>query len=160
MSVMSEQPATDEAQLGTIPSFPGTGWLVASSATTLKVPQTAAIFARTSSVEFVPMDDIERVLQLYSVRDRQAVRNYLLAHQFLVPLLTNASFVLGEHFVEMDKDLYLIDDCEIPNRTMLHVGVQAGKSWRDARKIMRNFDHLWWYGTMAQARQKLSIDVD
>jgi len=25
MSVMSEQPATDEAQLGTIPSFPGTG---------------------------------------------------------------------------------------------------------------------------------------
>jgi hypothetical protein len=157
---MSDRAATEESQVGMIPGFPGTGWLVATSATTLKVPETEAIFARTSSVEFAQMDDIERVLQLYRVRDRQAVQSYLLAHQFLVRLIIDANYVLGEYFVAMDKDLYLIDDCEIPNRTTLHIGVQAGKRWRDARKIMRNFDRIWWYGTMDQAREKLSIDVD
>jgi len=74
---------------------------------------------------------------------------------FLVPLLTNASFVLGEHFVEMDKDLYLIDDCEIPNRTMLHVGVQAGKKLARCAQNNAQFRSPLVYGTMAQARQKL-----
>lgn len=139
-------------------SFARRGWLVpAAQSQGLNLYNSPS---GTASLEHASFGDIERVLQMYLVSDKNTVRNYLQANQFLVALLINASFALGKHFPNFEKELLVVEDREIVGRNKLYVSVRAENNWESARTATRAFDTGWWFNNMACARGKLSIDVN
>ena len=104
-----------------------------------------------------PAWDFER---FYTLRDREAVREFVAKHPFLGSLLSEAYGRIQDHFSGSEVFLQHVVDPEIEDYEELVAFIGTNLPPTEALDRLKRFNHEWWLDAMDRAQDKLSVSLE
>jgi hypothetical protein len=117
-----------------------------------KTPQPTA-FALASEDEPTLLD------QIHVLKDKPGVLAFLKEHSYLLPLVTEASAILGEYFVHPTLSIEIHSDPELA-RSQLVLSIGTSLEIDQALRQLERFRQDWWLDQLGRTKGNLIIDVD
>lgn len=113
--------------------------------------------AMTQTNLSISQADIQALEQLYTVRGRIEVLEFLDKHPFLVPVLLEAPDKIYHYFPDSQLFLEVVPDAEIINWVLLVLSVLIKLDPYDAVKRLNQMDMDWWVHTPYEVRKNVCI---
>ena len=113
-----------------------------------------------SPIVEAPRQEIERLQEIYSFRQKEDVAEFLESHPYLVPLLFEAYPQIEKHFGSHARVfLEVVTDPEATADRELYALIGTRLPPEAALEKLERFDKEWWSAAMDRAQCKLCIDV-
>jgi hypothetical protein len=108
-------------------------------------------------LEKLKQSPIREVENLFTLRDRSSVLDFLSAYPALANVLVETFFKIKEYFPTATLWLEVSTDPDEPYNTQLLVSVTTDLSTEEADTHLQQFDKDWWLDEMVHAQGKLCI---
>ena len=117
--------------------------------------------SKSSPLVEAPRQEIERLQDLYSFRQKQAVAEFLESHPYLVPLLLEAYPQIERHFPgHPGVFLEVVADPEATDDRELYALIGTRLDPEEALEKLHQFDRSWWLNALDRAHGELCIHVE
>lgn len=124
-----------------------------------KMPTRHSLSPVSVSVHIM-IDPVDKIEDIYKVRNRDSVQRFLLAHPNVLPVLEEAKSHISEFFIYYHLVLELRIDPEIPGREDLYLGIESDLGVDEALANLESLDEHWGYDAVQRANGHLCIDVE
>ncbi len=103
---------------------------------------------------------IEALRRLYTFKDSNEITTFLHKHDFLVPLLSEASSKIEPYFPNSELVLEMFTDPEGYGANQLVLFISTELNPKEARQKLKQLNSNWWVHAFERANGQLSINVE
>ncbi len=104
--------------------------------------------------------DVQRMEELYYIKDRAEVLAYIEKYSFLMPLLLEAPEKIKNFFPASELFLKVVIDREEPDWVELAIYINVSCVGKEAHEKLTRLDEEWWLDASDQAKSKLFINLE
>lgn len=104
-------------------------------------------------------DDLNRLKQLYTLKEQEDVIAFIKVYPFVINFLFEAEDKIHSYFPESELFLRMFNNPEAMDDTYLLIQIRTTFSPKETLQRFNQLEDEWWLDTLVSTKGKLSINV-